>query len=834
MEMSQAARWRTLRGRFTAFVAETHPFALLAAQEAFHEALQDGLPHGNETLTFEAEVEQVRPFLGRRLLARLEEIRVPEALESTPGVSARQRLGQACAQVVADCDGFFRREALALSITLDERREILAGMIITRAVDIRLKQFFLGSDVRWGERAFQGKGFRSLGQEAIYAAPLRLRRGPAWRGDDGSWQGDVVAPMIRDLGAALAMGPDPDMVRRVLAAQMAKDLSPMRGRDLHVGDFARGVLPPAAPLAISALNVAGLAFAMAREGRGRVAVAFIGEGGTSLGEWHEAINTCAAARLPAIFCVQNNQTALSTPVHEQCAARVFADKAVGYGIPGVTLDGTDPEAIAAAFAWAAERARAGQGPTLIELVCLRICGHAHHDDMLYLGKEQPPGWEYPELHPNGYANAAAFAYWSQRDPLVRYAERLEAEGAIAAGDFEAWKNEAEEMVAAEAQAVIEAPWPEGATAGDHVFSNLPGEVRREVLAERPTRDLPAGLPPLAPSAPFDPRGRTFLEAIMLGLRDALRADERVFLYGEDVGGEYGNAFLLLRPLLEEFPGRIVNSTLSESATLGVCVGAALGGLRPIGEIQFNDFIATGFNQLVNNAAKLHYRWGFDAGVSLPMVVRMPWGGLRSAGPYHSQNTEPWFYRVPGLKIVAPSTPEDARALLLAAVADPDPVLFYEHIGLYRDPKIKQLLDDAAPAPLPLGQAALRRAGTDLAIVSYGAYVHLAMRVAERLAEAGVDCAVLDLRSLAPLDREALLRVAKHCGRVLIVHEDSRRGGIGESLAAIIQEEAFEFLDAPVRIVGALDAPVPYSPPLEKAFLPSEDEILRAARLLAEF
>ena len=321
---------------------------------------------------------------------------------------------------------------------------------------------------------------------------------------------------------------------------------------------------------------------------------------------------------------------------------------------------------------------------------------------------------------------------------------------------------------------------------------------------------------------------------MLGLRDALRADERVFLYGEDVGGEYGNAFLLLRPLLEEFPGRIVNSTLSESATLGVCVGAALGGLRPIGEIQFNDFIATGFNQLVNNAAKLHYRWGFDAGVSLPMVVRMPWGGLRSAGPYHSQNTEPWFYRVPGLKIVAPSTPEDARALLLAAVADPDPVLFYEHIGLYRDPKIKQLLDDAAPAPLPLGQAALRRAGTDLAIVSYGAYVHLAMRVAERLAEAGVDCAVLDLRSLAPLDREALLRVAKHCGRVLIVHEDSRRGGIGESLAAIIQEEAFEFLDAPVRIVGALDAPVPYSPPLEKAFLPSEDEILRAARLLAEF
>jgi 2-oxoisovalerate dehydrogenase E1 component len=834
MEMSQAARWRNLRSRFYAYVAEAHPFALEIAQEALHEALEDGLPHGGEAAGFDAEVEQVRPFLGRRLLARLEEVKVPDPLETTPGVPAKRRLEQEARRVAEDCDGFFRREAIALSITVDERREILAGMIITRAVDNRLKNFFLGSDVRWGDKAFQGKGFRSLGQEAIYAAPLRFRRGEAWRGEDGGWQGDLVAPMIRDLGAALAMGPDPDMVRRVLATQMAKDLPPMRGRDLHIGDFARGVLPPAAPLAISALNVAGLAFAMAREGRQRVAVAFIGEGGTSLGEWHEAINTCAVARLPAIFCVQNNQTALSTPVRENCAARVFADKALGYGIPGVTLDGTDPEAIAAAFGWAAERARAGLGPTLIELVCLRICGHAHHDDMLYLGKEQSPGWEYPELHPNGYADREAFDYWSKRDPLARYAERLEAEGAIGSGDFEAWKNEAEEMVASEARTVIAAPWPDGAGTGEGVFSTGPAEEKREPLAERPTARLAPGLPDLDAGAPFDPRGRTFLEAIMLGLRDALRADERVFLYGEDVGGDYGNAFLLVKPLLAEFPGRILNSTLSESATLGVAVGAAIGGLRPIAEIQFNDFVATGFNQLVNNAAKLHYRWGFEAGISVPMVVRMPWGGLRSAGPFHSQNTEPWFYRVPGLKIVAPSTPEDARALLLAAVADPDPVLFYEHIGLYRDPRIKQQLGEEAPAPLPLGKAALRRQGGDLAIVSYGAYVHIVLRVAETLAQEGIEAAVLDLRSLQPLDRESLLRVAMFCGRVLIVHEDSRRGGIGESLAAIVQEEAFEFLDAPVRIVGALDTPVPYSPPLEKAFLPSEEEILQAARLLAAF
>ena len=305
---------------------------------------------------------------------------------------------------------------------------------------------------------------------------------------------------------------------------------------------------------------------------------------------------------------------------------------------------------------------------------------------------------------------------------------------------------------------------------------------------------------------------------------------RVFVFGEDVGGSYGNAFLLLRPLLEEFGDRILNSPLAEGAVLGACVGAALAGQRPIGEMQFNDFVATGFNQLVNNAAKIRYRWGG----SVPMVVRMPWGGLRHAGPYHSQNTEAWFYRTPGLKIVVPSTPADARALLASAVADPDPVLYYEHIALYRDPRIKQILAAEAPRRIPIGRAALRREGDDLAIISYGAYVHAALRVAERLAADGIQSSVLDLRSLAPLDREAVLGCARHCSRVLIVHEDSRTGGIGESLAAIIQEEAFESLDAPVRILASLDTPVPYSPPLEAVFLPSDDEIERAARLLMAY
>jgi 2-oxoisovalerate dehydrogenase E1 component beta subunit len=452
--------------------------------------------------------------------------------------------------------------------------------------------------------------------------------------------------------------------------------------------------------------------------------------------------------------------------------------------------------------------------------------------MLYLGKDPQPSWGYPPLAEQGYANRDLYAYWSARDPIASYAARLEGEGVIAPGDADRIRAEVEALVDEQARAVIDAPWPSPGAAGAGVFAGEPARTRIEVLdpALRNASEFAPPLPPLEPSLPHDPRGNTFLDAVMMGVGDALRADPRVFVYGEDVGGNYGNAFLLLRPLLKEFGPRILNSPLAESAVIGVCIGAALAGQRPIGEMQFNDFVATGFNQLVNNAAKIRYRWGG----SVPMVIRMPWGGLRHAGPYHSQNTEPWFYRVPGLKIVVPSTPADARALMAAAIADPDPVLYYEHIALYRDPRIKQRLPPDAPDPLPIGHAALRRAGDDLAIVSYGAYVHTALAVAEHLAADGVSTAVLDLRTLAPLDRASVLALARHCSRVLVVHEDSRTGGIGESVAAIIQEEAFEWLDAPVRVIGALDTPVPYSPPLEEAFLPGEAVIERAARLLVSY
>jgi 2-oxoisovalerate dehydrogenase E1 component len=811
------------RARFGAFVLERYPFAAAAAASAL-----EVLAGTCGDLTTAEAIERTRAGLPEALRRALV---APAANlpETTPAVAAPARWAAAVAELVEACDGFLHRAAIELSLTDDERREILRGMALTRATDNRLKAFFTGGEVRYGDATFQGKGFRSLGQEAIYAAGIRLRRGDAYRSESG-WRGDVVAPLIRDLGIVLAI--NPGAVEMVLAAQMAKAGPPMNGKDLHVGDFTSGILPAAAPLTIGTLTMAGMALAFAREKDSRIAISFIGEGGSSLGEWHEAINLCAARRLPAIFCVQNNQTALSTPVADQSAVRVFADKAQGYGIPGITIDGTDPDQVAAAFIWAAERARAGKGPALIELVCMRMCGHAHHDDMLYLGRDPQPSWTYPALTDQGYADRELYAYWSARDPLTAYAARLEAAGLIQPGDLERIQREVEAVVERAARAVIDAPWPDAAAAGEGVLANEAPRTRVEVLepAVRNAIDYAPALPPLEPNAPRDPKGSTFLDAVMTGIGDALRADDRVFVFGEDVGGKYGNAFLLLRPLLQEFGPRILNSPLAEGAVIGGCVGAALAGLRPIGEMQFNDFVATGFNQLVNNAAKIRYRWGG----SVPMVLRMPWGGLRHAGPYHSQNTEAWFYRVPGLKIVVPSTPSDARALMAAAVADPDPVLYYEHIALYRDPRVKERLAAEPPRPLAIGRAALRRAGDDLAIISYGAYVHTALSVAERLDADGIGTAVLDLRTLAPLDREAVLAVARHCGRVLIVHEDTRTGGIGESLAALIQEEAFESLDAPVRVIGALDTPVPYSPPLEAAFLPGEAQIEHAARLLAGY
>jgi len=320
---------------------------------------------------------------------------------------------------------------------------------------------------------------------------------------------------------------------------------------------------------------------------------------------------------------------------------------------------------------------------------------------------------------------------------------------------------------------------------------------------------------------------TYLEAISQGLREEMERDSSVFLLGEDIG-VYGGAFKVTKGFIDQFgEERVIDTPLSESAIIGAAIGAAMMGLRPVAEMQFADFISCGFNQVVNMAAKVHYRWG----VAVPMVIRCPSGGGVHGGPFHSQNPEAWFFHVPGLKIVAPSTPYDAKGLLKAAIRDNNPVLYFEHKYLYRRVKGEVPEDDYL---VPIGKGDVKREGRDISIITYGSMVHTSMEAAEVLSKEGLQCEIVDLRSLLPFDKELILQSVKKTNRVLIVHEDTKTGGIGGEIAAVITEEAFEYLDAPILRLASIDSPVPFSPPLEEYFMPNAQKITEALRKLAAF
>jgi 2-oxoisovalerate dehydrogenase E1 component beta subunit len=320
---------------------------------------------------------------------------------------------------------------------------------------------------------------------------------------------------------------------------------------------------------------------------------------------------------------------------------------------------------------------------------------------------------------------------------------------------------------------------------------------------------------------------TYLEAIREGLWEEMERDPNVFLIGEDIG-VYGGAFKVTAGFLEKFgERRVVDTPISESAIVGASIGAGLMGLRPVAEMQFSDFISCGFDQIVNFAAKCRYRWN----AAVPIVVRAPSGGGIHGGPFHSQNPEMWFVRTPGLKVVAPATAYDAKGLIKSAIRDNDPVLFFEHKGLYR--RIKEDLP-AEDYTVPLGKAKLVREGSSLSIITYGAMVWVALDAAEQLAAEGIDCEVLDLRTLAPLDRDAVCETARKTSKVLLLHEDTQTGGLAGELAATLTERVWEYLDGPIVRVTAPDTPVPFSPPLEEAFLPNAEKVVAKARWLHRY
>jgi 2-oxoisovalerate dehydrogenase E1 component len=699
--------------------------------------------------------------------------------------------------------GFFTRRRIKASITPHERRLMFRTMLLTRELETSLKLSFDQKEVQWGTYPSPQKGFRSTGQEAIVGAALRLRRYPEF-GQGETYRGDFISPLIRDLGALLMFMPEPV---HALLVQYGKIGTPMDGRDLHTGDFDRGVLPPVAPLALATQTLVGLAYAFKLDKEDRVCISFIGDGGSSLGEWHEAINFAAVQKLNMVFVVENNQWALGTHVSEQTAAVRFARRGAGYGIPGITLFGNDADEVAAGVSWAAERARQGQGPTLVELVSYRRSGHAHHDDDRFHGSAEAkvPGYEIEE----------EMAAWQALDPIDLYERRLLESGILTVGDCRSLRDEVRREVSEAVAVATAAPWPQA------------GEYRERVYAHRS-----APVPEI--STEPSTRRMAYDEAIREGLAEMMAENDQVFVLGEDVGGRYGGAFGVTRGLAKKFgSSRCLNTPIAESAIVGCAVGAALVGKRPVAEMQFADFLAPAFNELVNNAAKIHWRWGRP----VPIVVRLPYGGatgtlnmLLGGGPFHSQCPEMLFFHTPGWKIVAPSNPVDAKGLMIAAIRDENPVIFLEAKGLYGffRTDLRQDVPLGTAMETPIGVASIPHPGEDLTIFTYGAMVWTAMAAAESLEEEGVSAEVVDLRTLWPLDETTIQRSVAKTHRALILHEDTRRGGLGGELAARINEQSFFFLDAPVRRVTAPDTPAPYSPPLEYDYLPKAEDVVAAA------
>ena len=535
---------------------------------------------------------------------------------------------------------------------------------------------------------------------------------------------------------------------------------------------------------------AGAAFALKQSGSDRVAINFIGDGGTSTGDFHEGLNMAAVWKLPLILIIENNRYAFSTPVASQYAAQKLSDRGVGYGIAAETVDGNDPESFAAAMARAVARARAGEGPTLLEAMLGRMRGHSEGDDSLKVVPED-------EL-----------SVYMSEDPVPAYARRLQDAGVLDAGLLARIEGRISELVEEAVDRAVEAPEPDVETAFRPALAPVP-ETTDQVTRSGFTGDG------------SEPKLETYVEGIHQALTEEMERDDNVVLMGQDIAAFEG-AFRITKGLWKRWPDRVLDTPIAESGTLGIAAGAALLGYRPVVEMQFGDFISCGFNQMVNVIAKLFYRWQ----MACPLVVRLPAGGGVGAGPFHSQNPEAWFAHVAGLKVVCPATAEDAKSLLKAAIRDPNPVVYCEHKFLYR--RIKAILPGADEVG-ELGKAAVRREGTDLTLVSYGAGVWTAMEAAQELESEGVSAEVVDLRTLVPLDEDTVLTSVRKTGRAVIVHEAQGTAGFGGEIAARIAEKAFAWLDAPVRRVTYPDRAVPFAKKLEQALMPTRDKVLEAAR-----
>ncbi len=653
-------------------------------------------------------------------------------------------------------------------ITLTELyKELLLPRMIEEKMLLLLRQ---GKVSKW---------FSGIGQEAIAVGATYALRPDEW-----------IMPLHRNLGVFTTRKmPLKDLIEQWQGA--LDGYSKGRERSFHFGNkehFICGMISHLGPQ-LSVADGTSLAYKLKNEEK--ISLAFTGEGGTSEGEFHEALNAAAVWDLPVIFIIENNGYALSTPVNEQYRCQNLVDRAKAYGMEGVQIDGNNILTVYETVKGVREYCIKNQKPYLIECMTFRMRGHEEASGIKYVPKEM-------------------FEQWIEKDPIKNYERFLVEENVLTNVQIAEIKDEVKEYIDKSYAAAEEEI---------NDFSIPKSDISKEQMDDVYSKKNSVAKALSIPSNSTTARGTRFIDAIKEALDQSMKVHSNLILMGQDIA-EYGGAFKITEGLLNEFgKERVRNTPLCESAIIGASLGLSLEGFKSVVEMQFADFVSVGFNQIINNLAKINYRWAQNADV----VIRMPTGAGVGAGPFHSQSNEAWFVHTPGLKVVYPSTPEDAKGLLIAAINDPNPVLFFEHKALYRSIS-SQFPEEYYETEI--GKAREVRAGTEVSIITYGMGVIWSTEYAEAHPEISIH--ILDLRTLLPLDYKAIRTSVNKTGKVLILHEDTLTAGLGGEVAAWIAQNCFEFLDAPVMRCASLDTPVPFNLDLEKNFLAKArlDEMLQ--------